>query len=156
MKEKATFAAGCFWGVEEKFRTSPGVVETKVGYTGGRAKNPTYTDVCGGGTEHAEAVELVYDKDKTDYEKLVRSFFSMHDPTTVNRQGPDVGDQYRSAVFYHTDEQKEIAERVRDELNESGSVGKIVTKIEPSSDFFDAEEYHQKYIMKKGGGVCYG
>jgi methionine-S-sulfoxide reductase len=145
----ATFAAGCFWGVEDKLSKIPGVIETRVGYTGGEVENPTYRLVCTNTTGHAEAVHVSYDTDKIDYESLVRRFFEIHNPTTLNRQGPDVGSQYRSAIFYHNDEQRQIAERVKEELNRSGKFPyPIVTEIIPAGDFYQAEEYHQKYYAK--------
>ncbi|MFP4055193.1 MAG: peptide-methionine (S)-S-oxide reductase MsrA [Phycisphaerae bacterium] len=148
-KHKATFAAGCFWGVEATFRQIPGVVATSVGYTGGHTANPTYRQVCAGGTGHAEAVEVVYDPNEVSYEDLLAMFWRMHDPTTLNRQGPDVGSQYRSAIFTHSDAQQEAAERSRDRLQESGNVrGNVVTQIEPAEEFWRAEEYHQQYYRK--------
>lgn len=145
----ATFAAGCFWGVEDKLAKIPGVIETRVGYTGGEVENPTYRMVCTNTTGHAEAVHVSYDTDKIDYEALVRRFFEIHNPTTLNRQGPDVGSQYRSAIFYQTDEQRQIAERVKEELNQSGKFPyPIVTEVVPAGDFYQAEEYHQKYYAK--------
>jgi methionine-S-sulfoxide reductase len=145
----ATFAAGCFWGVEDKLAKIPGVLETRVGYTGGEVENPTYRMVCTNQTGHAEAVRVSYDPAQINYETLVRRFFEIHNPTTLNRQGPDIGSQYRSVVFYHTDEQHRIAERVRDELNQSGKFPHpIVTEIVPADDFYEAEEYHQKYYAK--------
>jgi methionine-S-sulfoxide reductase len=145
----ATFAAGCFWGVEDKLSKIPGVIETKVGYTGGEVENPTYRMVCTNTTGHAEAVHVSYDTDKIDFKALVRRFFEIHNPTTLNRQGPDVGSQYRSAIFYHNDEQRKIAESVKEELNQSGKFPyPIVTEIIPAGDFYQAEEYHQKYYAK--------
>ena len=133
-----------------------GVLETEVGYTGGHTENPTYESVCGDGTGHAEAVRVVFDPDKISYEELVRIFFKLHDPTTMNRQGPDVGSQYRSAIFYKTEEQKEVAEKVKKELDEKKVYqGKIVTEITKATEFYKAEEYHQKYFQKNGGGVCH-
>lgn len=154
--EKAIFAAGCFWGVEDRFMKLDGVLSTKVGYTGGTYVPPNYEKVCGGGTGHAEAIEIEFDPSKISYEELTKFFWKAHDPTTVNRQGPDVGDQYRSAIFYLTEEQKEVAERVKLELtNDSSFHGPIVTEITEAGTFFDAEEYHQKYFQKQGGGgVC--
>ncbi len=145
----ATFAAGCFWGVEDKLGKIPGVTATMVGYTGGEVENPTYRMVCTNQTGHAEAVRVSYDPDQIDYETLVRRFFEIHNPTTLDRQGPDIGSQYRSAIFYHNDEQRRIAERVVTELNQSGKFPyPIVTEIVPAGDFFEAEEYHQKYYAK--------
>ena len=155
MTEKATFAAGCFWGVEELFRRTKGVINTSVGYTGGKSKNPTYEDVCTDRTGHAEAVLVEYDPKNISYDELLKIFWNNHDPTTPNRQGPDVGSQYRSAIFYHTEAQREEAERSRRELAESGRFkAPIVTEIVPATKFWKAEEYHQKYLLKKGGGSC--
>ena len=145
----ATFAAGCFWGVEDKLGKIPGVTTTLVGYTGGEVENPTYRMVCTNQTGHAEAVRVNYDSDQIDFETLVRRFFEIHNPTTLDRQGPDIGSQYRSAIFYHNEEQRQIAERVKAELNQSGKFPyPIVTEIVPAGDFFEAEEYHQKYYAK--------
>jgi len=149
MTELATFAAGCFWGVEDIFRTQPGVIETEVGYTGGHVDNVTYKQVCYETTGHAEAVNVTFDPTKTSYEQLVRTFFDLHDPTTVNRQGPDVGSQYRSAIFYHSPAQKSTAEKVIKELSASGKFSeKIVTEVVAAPVFWKAEEYHQKYFLK--------
>lgn len=150
MKTKsATFAAGCFWGVEDKLEKIPGVLKTRVGYTGGEVENPTYRMVCTNQTGHAESVHVTYDPAQIDFETLVRRFFEIHNPTTRNRQGPDVGSQYRSAIFYHNDEQRQIAEQVKEELNQSGKFPyPIVTEIVPAGDFYQAEEYHQKYYAK--------
>lgn len=147
--EKSTFAAGCFWGVEAEFRKMPGVIDTQVGYTGGHTKNPSYKDVCEGDTGHAEAVEIIFDPKKTSFETLLHFFWKMHNPTTLNRQGPDVGSQYRSAIFTHSTKQKEIAEREKEALIKSGK--KIVTEIVPAGPFYRAEEYHQRYHDKHGG-----
>lgn len=153
---EATFAGGCFWGVEYNFRKIPGVAATAVGFMGGKTKNPSYKDVCYTDTNHAEVVHLRYDPEKVSYQQLVKIFFVMHDPTTLNRQGPDVGDQYRSAVFYYTPEQKEIAEKVKKELNASGKFRRpIVTEITPASEFWKAEEYHQRYIEKNPWRSCH-
>jgi methionine-S-sulfoxide reductase len=152
--EQAIFAAGCFWGVQYYFDQVPGVTGTTVGYTGGTTENPTYEDVCSHTTGHAEAVLLEFDVDKVSYETLVRQFFRMHDPTQLNRQGPDVGDSYRSAIFYVTDDQKEMAERVMNELQPKHD-GKIVTEITLAGPFYRAEEYHQKYTEKTGRGMCH-
>ncbi len=151
---KAVFAAGCFWGVQYYFDQVPGVVKTTVGYTGGRTENPTYEQVCGHTTGYAEAVELVFDPNTVSYDTLVQHFFRMHDPTQINRQGPDVGDQYRSAIFYFGEEQQVAAERAR---NEHKMLGKapIVTQIVPAARFYEAEEYHQKYAEKTGQGMCH-
>ncbi len=148
---RATFAAGCFWGVESAFREIPGVVSTQVGYTGGYKDNPTYREVCSGRTGHAEAVDVVYDPRQVGYEKLLEVFWSIHDPTTLNRQGPDVGSQYCSAIFTHSDKQRELAAASRDAHQASDKVrGEIVTRIEPAETFWRAEEYHQQYFAKKG------
>jgi peptide-methionine (S)-S-oxide reductase len=151
--EKATFAAGCFWGVEESFYGLPGVITTRVGYTGGNLEQPNYQQVCSGSTGHAEAVELTFDPDKISYQQLLQAFWQAHDPTQFNRQGPDVGSQYRSAIFYHSDEQRRLAEDSRDALDRSGRYRRsLVTEILPASTFWEAEEYHQKYHLKNGGG----
>lgn len=156
MKERATFAAGCFWGVEELFRVTPGVLGTAVGYTGGDLPNPTYEAVCTDATGHAEAVQMEFDPEKVSYEKLLEIFFDNHNPTTMNRQGPDVGTQYRSAIFYHSDSQKTAAEKKIAELEVSGRwKSPIVTQIVPATTFYPAEEYHQKYLMKRGLNVCH-
>lgn len=148
--EIATFAAGCFWGVEDKFIKLPGVVETVVGYTGGHTKNPSYRDVCSDETGHAESVRVTFIPSLISYEDLVRAFFTFHDPTQLNRQGPDVGTQYRSVIFYHSEDQKAKAQVVKAEFDASGRFRKsIVTEIVPASEFTKAEEYHQKYIQKK-------
>ena len=154
--QMATFAAGCFWGVEEAFRKIKGVRSTMVGYTGGKFKNPTYEDVCTDNTGHAEAVQIQYDPSEASYEQLLDVFWSIHDPTTKNRQGPDMGSQYRSVICYHTSEQEAIAKKLKDELERSGRFkNKIVTEIVPASAFYKAEEYHQKYYQKRGDGSCY-
>jgi peptide methionine sulfoxide reductase msrA/msrB len=151
--EIATFAAGCFWGVEDKFSKLPGVVETVVGYTGGHTKNPSYRDVCSNETGHVESVRVTFIPSLISYKDLVRAFFTFHDPTQLNRQGPDVGTQYRSVIFYHSEDQKTKAQAVKAEFDASGRFRKnIVTEIVPSSEFTKAEEYHQKYIQKKEGG----
>jgi methionine-S-sulfoxide reductase len=150
MPEKiATFAAGCFWGVESNLRKIPGVVDAMVGYTGGEVENPTYQMVCSNQTGHAEAVQVKYDSNITHYEDLVRAFFDLHDPTTPDRQGPDVGSQYRSAIFYHDEDQRQVAEAVKEELDNSGKYHyPITTEIVPAEDFYKAEEYHQRYYAK--------
>ncbi len=153
--EKATFAAGCFWGVQEAFRTVDGVNSTLAGYTGGDYKNPTYEDVCLNKTGHAESVEIVYDPTKITYDELLDIFWSIYDPTTPNRQGPDIGSQYRSAIFYHNQQQKEAALASREKLEKSGQYeGKIVTEIVPVGVFYPAEEYHQFYDQKHGIKGC--
>ena len=151
--EKATFAAGCFWGVEASFLLVPGVTDAVSGYTGGHSEHPTYEQVCHGDTGHAEAVEITFDPEKVPYETLVRKFFALHDPTQMNRQGPDVGEQYRSVIFYHSSEQKEIAERISKELASQYFPRTIATSIEPAKNFWRAEEYHQRYAEKNPGRV---
>ena len=151
--ERATFAAGCFWGVEDAFASVPGVVSTRVGYIGGNTEHPTYHDVCSGMTGHAEAVEVTFDPGVVSYEKLLDIFWQSHDPTQLNRQGPDHGTQYRSAIFYHSSSQKLTAEDSLTRLDGSGRLrARIVTEIVPASTFWEAEEYHQKYHQKYGGG----
>jgi peptide-methionine (S)-S-oxide reductase len=152
---KATFAAGCFWHVEEAFREVKGVLATQVGYTGGAMRNPSYDDVCSGETGHAEAVEVEYDPKQVSYERLLEVFWSCHDPTQRDRQGPDVGTQYRSAIFWHSDEQKMAAMKSKERLEKSGKLSKpITTEIVKAGMFYRAEEYHQKYLMKKGKKTC--
>lgn len=147
--ETATFAGGCFWGVEYIFGQVPGVKTAEVGFMGGRTDNPTYKQVCYTDTNHAEVVQLRYDPEQISYEKLVKVFFKIHDPTTLNRQGPDVGTQYRSAIFYHNDRQKQIAEKVKTAFDASGQFKKtIVTEITPALRFWKAEDYHQDYFKK--------
>ncbi len=154
--EKAIFAAGCFWGVEEAFRKLPGIVDAAVGYTGGSTSNPSYKQVCTGATGHAEAVEIVYDPSITSYAALVDAFFAMHDPTQYNRQGPDYGTQYRSGIFTIDDEQFAVAQRLKSEQEASGRFKKpIVTVIEKAGPFWPAEEYHQRYFEKNGGHSCH-
>jgi methionine-S-sulfoxide reductase len=154
MKEEiATLAGGCFWGMEEIIRQIPGVLSTTVGYTGGTTKNPTYPEVKTGKTGHAEAIQVVFDPSKLSFEQLLAWFFRMHDPTTLNRQGNDVGSQYRSAIFYHSPAQKETAERVKSEVDRSGKWKKpVATEITPAAEFYSAEEYHQDYLVKNPGG----
>lgn len=154
--EKATFAAGCFWGVEALFKQVKGVLETTVGYTGGTTSNPTYRQVCTGITGHAEAVQIKYDPSVVSYEELLSIFWRMHDPTTPNRQGPDTGTQYRSAIFYHNEEQRKAAELSREKFDRSGVyTNRAVTQIVPASTFYAAEEYHQDYFEKQGGRACH-
>lgn len=149
--EAAVFAAGCFWGVEYAFRKIPGVLKTTVGYTGGTVKNPTYERVCSHATGHAEAVEIEFDPAKVSYEKLLETFWAIHDPTTVNRQGPDIGDQYRSAVFYNSPEQEKAAIALKEKLEKSGRFKRsIVTEIASAKEFYKAEDYHQQYFEKNG------
>lgn len=151
--EKAIFAAGCFWGVEEDFREILGVISTRVGYTGGHLDNPTYQQVCTDSTGHAEAVEITFDPDQISYAQLLEIFWHSHDPTQLNRQGPDFGTQYRSAIFYTTEEQRLIAEGSLEQQQGSGKhLRRVVTEIVPASTFWEAEAYHQKYVMKNQGG----
>jgi methionine-S-sulfoxide reductase len=154
-KEIAIFAAGCFWGVQYYFDQVPGVLETEAGYTGGHIDKPTYDQVCMHKTGHAEAVKITFDPQKVSYKTLLIQFFRMHDPTQMNRQGPDIGDNYRSAIFYQNEEQKQQAQKIINELNKSKFEGKIVTSIEPNSTFWPAEDYHQKYTEKTGHGMCH-
>ena len=150
---KATFAAGCFWCVEPSFSKIKGVTSTMVGFTGGRLENPTYEDVCTGQTGHAEAIQVEYDPSAVSYDELLEVFWGNHDPTTLNRQGPDVGEQYRSAIFFHSTEQEAAARASKEKLQNSGMYEKnIVTQIVPASQFYKAEEYHQKYYAKCGLG----
>jgi peptide-methionine (S)-S-oxide reductase len=154
--EKATFAAGCFWGVEELFRKMPGVHSTAVGYCGGTTTNPTYKQVCTDSTGHAEAVDVDFDPAQVSYEQLLDAFWSNHNPTTRDRQGPDVGSQYRSAVFYHNEAQHQAAVAMRDKLAASGKFSRpIVTQIVPAVEFYRAEDYHQQYLAKRGMGQCH-
>jgi len=155
-KDVAYFAAGCFWGVEDILKGTAGVASTSVGYTGGKTENPTYAQVCEHGTGHAETVRVVFDPKLITYNQLVTDFLKLHDPTTVNRQGPDIGDQYRSAIFYSTPEEKAEAEKAIAEYQASGKVnGKIVTSLEPFNKFYTAEEYHQDYFAKHGNTGCH-
>jgi len=154
--QKATFGAGCFWGVEAEFRQLPkGVVSTAVGYEGGTMKNPTYRDVCTDRTGHAEAVEVEYNPEEISYEELLEVFWENHDPTTLNRQGPDVGKQYRSVIFYHTPEQQAAALASKEKLEKSGRYRRpVATEIVPATSFYRAEEYHQQYLEKRGLSSC--
>jgi peptide-methionine (S)-S-oxide reductase len=153
---KATFGAGCFWGVEEEFRKIPGVAGTAVGYSGGSLENPTYKDVCADTTGHAEVVEVDYDPAAVSYEALLEVFWNNHNPTQLNRQGPDVGTQYRSAIFFHTPEQEAAARASKEALEKSRRFPRpIVTEISPARPFWRAEEYHQRYFEKRGGGSCH-
>ena len=154
--DTATFAAGCFWGVQAEFDKVKGVVKTTVGYTGGRTEHPTYQQVCTDKTGHAEAVQVVYDPDTVSYEQLLDVFWSIHDPTTKNRQGPDYGSQYRSAIFYHSSAQQATAVTSKEKLDKSGKLKRpVVTEITAAGKFWPAEEYHQKYFEKHGGGSCH-
>ncbi|GGK80886.1 peptide-methionine (S)-S-oxide reductase MsrA [Amphritea balenae] len=151
----ATFAAGCFWGVETRFSNMPGVTATAVGYMGGHIPEPSYEDVCSKTSGHAEVVQLEYDDQVVSYDALLDFFWQMHDPTTLNRQGPDIGDQYRSAIFYHDENQRIMAEQSLAILDKSGIFGNpIVTRITPATQFWRAEEYHQQYHDKNGPGGC--
>ncbi len=153
--EKATFAAGCFWGVEALFQKINGVISTRVGYIGGHTENPTYKEVCTDKTAHAEAVEIEYDPDKISYAQLLEIFWQNHDPTTLNRQGPDFGSQYRSAIFYHNQQQREEAVESKNAQESSEKINKkIVTQIVPALTFYAAEEYHQKYFEKNNIDHC--
>lgn len=152
---KATFAAGCFWGVEAEFRQVEGVTATAVGYEGGATEHPTYQDVCTGGTGHAEAVDVDFDPSRVSYDRLLDVFWENHDPTTLNRQGPDVGEQYRSAIFFHDAEQEALARASKEKLEKGGRYRRpIVTQIVPASTFWRAEDYHQQYLEKRGLASC--
>ncbi len=152
-KETATLAGGCFWGVEELFRAMPGVIDTTVGYTGGTVDDPTYNIVKTGRTGHAESIEIVFDPAQITYEAILEYFFRLHDPTTSNQQGNDVGTQYRSAIFVHSERQREIAERVMQKVQDSGKWPRpVVTEVVPATRFYSAEDYHQDYLQKNPGG----
>jgi peptide-methionine (S)-S-oxide reductase len=154
--EKATFGAGCFWGVEAAFRQVPGVVDAAVGYIGGTLENPTYQDVCTDTTGHAEVVHVTFDSARVSYQQLLDLFWEIHDPTTLNRQGPDVGRQYRSAVFFHSVEQESAARASKQKLQTSGRFERpVVTEIAPASTFYRAEDYHQRYFEKRGIAACH-
>ncbi len=156
MTQTATFAAGCFWGIEAAFRQIRGVSDAAVGYMGGHTQDPTYEDVCSKSTGHAEVVQVVYDPDIVSYESLLDAFWEMHDPTQLNRQGPDVGDQYRSAIFVHTPEQQSAAEASKQALSQSGRFDRpIATEITPAAPFHRGEEYHQQYLAKRGRDSCH-
>ena len=153
--EKATFGAGCFWGVEAAFRQVEGVVSTTVGYMGGTLRDPTYEDVCTDRTGHAEVVEVEYDPSKVAYDELLNVFWANHDPTTLNRQGPDIGTQYRSVIFFHAPQQEAAAKASKEKLQASGKYKRpVVTEIVPAADFWRAEEYHQQYLEKRGLAHC--
>lgn len=155
-REKATFAAGCFWGVEALFRQMPGVISTAVGYTGGKTDNPTYRQVCSHTTGHAEAVEVEYDPEKVSYTDLLNVFWENHDPTQLNRQGPDIGDQYRSGIYFHNEAQELAAQASKEWLSQSGRYRRpIVTEILPATTFHMAEDYHQQYLEKRGLASCH-
>ncbi len=154
-KKTASFAAGCFWGVEARFRTITGVIDAAVGYMGGETDNPGYQQVCSGNTGHAESVQLLFDDTKVSYAELLDAFFALHNPTTLDRQGPDFGSQYRSAIFWHDSEQQEEADKKITELNVSGKwQDPVVTQLVEAGKFWRAEEYHQRYLEKNGGGHC--
>jgi peptide-methionine (S)-S-oxide reductase len=153
VEKKATFGAGCFWGVEAAFRQLDGVTQTRVGYSGGHTDNPTYEDVCSHTTGHAEVVEVTYDPERVSYEELLDVFWRKHDPTQLNRQGWDIGDQYRSAIFFHDPEQQEAAARSKAEEQTRHS-REVVTQIEPAETFYEAEDYHQQYLEKRGRSTC--
>jgi len=153
MEKKATFGAGCFWGVEAAFRRTEGVTATRVGYAGGGVENPTYEQVCSDATGHAEVVEVTYDDEKVPYEQLLAIFWAEHDPTQLNRQGPDIGSQYRSVVFTHDDEQRAAAEASRERV-QAGLSRPVVTQIEDAPPFWEAEDYHQRYLEKRGLAHC--
>ena len=156
MNEKATFGAGCFWGVEAAFRRLPGVVSTQVGYAGGQTKNPSYEEVCTDTTGHAEVVQVEFDPAQTSYEQLLEVFWQAHDPTQLNRQGPDFGKQYRTVIFFHSPEQEKVARESKARLEASGKFRRpVVTQIEPAREFWRAEEYHQQYLEKRGMGACH-
>jgi peptide-methionine (S)-S-oxide reductase len=154
MTQKATFAAGCFWGVEAAFRRIPGVTATRVGYTGGHAEDPSYYDVCSDTTGHAEAVEVEFDPEQVPYEELLAVFWANHDPTTPNRQGPDVGSQYRSAIFFHSPEQQEAALKTKAAV-QAALPAPVVTEVVPAQTFYEAEDYHQQYFEKQGRTSCH-
>ncbi len=154
--EKAMFGAGCFWGVEEAFRTMDGVKDTKVGYSGGATENPTYEQVCTDRTGHAEVIYIEFDPAVVSYEQLLDKFFTIHDPTQLNRQGPDVGKQYRTAVFFYSPEQEKSAREKIEQLGKSGKFrAPIATEVTPAAKFYPAEEYHQRYLQKRGVNVCH-
>jgi peptide-methionine (S)-S-oxide reductase len=154
--KKATFGGGCFWGVEAAFRAVPGVTATQVGYMGGSLKNPTYKDVCTDRTGHAEVVEVTFDSGRVSYDDLLNVFWKIHDPTQVNRQGPDVGTQYRSVIFFHSPEQEAAAKASKERLEKSGAYPRpIATQIVPATEFWRAEEYHQQYLEKRGLASCH-
>jgi len=156
MSEIATFAAGCFWGIEAKFRMIPGVTDAVVGYSGGHTANPTYKDVCTDQTGHAEVVQVTFDPAVISYEKLVEAFWHMHDPTQLNRQGPDYGTQYRSAIFFHSPEQEATAKKSKAALEASGKFRRpIATEITAAGTFYRAEDYHQRYLEKRGAASCH-
>ena len=155
-KQTASFAAGCFWGVEARFRETSGVIDAVSGYMGGHIDNPTYKQVCAGDTGHAEAVQVTFDDQQVSYRDLLDVFFDMHNPTTLNRQGPDFGSQYRSAIFWHSEEQRDAAQEIIREVDASGAwPNPVVTQVAEAGEFWRAEEYHQRYFEKNGGGFCH-
>jgi len=156
MQEIATFGAGCFWGIEAAFRRVPGVLDAAVGYSGGRTENPSYQDVCTDTTGHAEVVQVTFDPEKLSYDQLLDVFWTVHDPTQVNRQGPDYGKQYRTAIFFHSPEQEAAAKKSKQALEASGKLRRpIATEITPAAPFWRAEEYHQRYLEKRGAASCH-
>jgi len=156
MQEIATFGAGCFWGIEAAFRRVPGVLDATVGYSGGRTENPSYQDVCTDATGHAEVVQVTFDPAKLSYEQLLDVFWTIHDPTQVNRQGPDYGKQYRTAIFFHSPEQEAAAKKSKQALEASGKLRRpVATEITPAGAFWRAEEYHQRYLEKRGAASCH-
>jgi peptide-methionine (S)-S-oxide reductase len=156
MQEIATFGAGCFWGIEAAFRRLPGVLDAAVGYSGGRTENPTYQDVCTDTTGHAEVVQVTFDSEKLSYEQLLDAFWTIHDPTQVNRQGPDYGKQYRTAIFFHSPEQEAVAKKSKQALDASGKLRRpVATEITAAGPFWRAEEYHQRYLEKRGAASCH-
>jgi peptide-methionine (S)-S-oxide reductase len=156
MQELATFGAGCFWGIEAAFRRVPGVLDAMVGYSGGHTQNPNYREVCTDTTGHAEVVQVTFDPEKVSYDQLLDVFWTIHDPTQVNRQGPDYGAQYRTAIFFHSPEQEAKAERAKQALEASGKLRRpIATEITPAGPFWRAEEYHQRYLEKRGAASCH-
>ncbi len=156
MQEIATFGAGCFWGIEAAFRKVPGVLDAAVGYSGGKTENPTYRDVCTDTTGHAEVVQVTFDPEKLSYDQLLDVFWTIHDPTQVNRQGPDYGKQYRTAIFFHSPEQEAAAKKSKQGLEASGKLRRpVATEITPAGTFWRAEEYHQRYLEKRGAASCH-
>ena len=156
MQEIATFGAGCFWGIEAAFRRVPGVLDAAVGYSGGRTENPTYQDVCTDTTGHAEVVQVTFDPEKLSYDQLLNAFWTIHDPTQVNRQGPDYGKQYRTAIFFHSPEQEAAAKKSKQALEASGKLRRpVATEITAAGPFWRAEEYHQRYLEKRGAASCH-
>jgi peptide-methionine (S)-S-oxide reductase len=151
----ATFGAGCFWGIEATFRRIEGVIDTAVGYAGGHTDNPTYAEICSHGSGHAEVVQIEYDPARVSYEEILDTFWNSHDPTQLNRQGPDIGDQYRSVIFFHTSEQEAAANTSKENLDASGTFGRpIATVVEAAPTFWRAEDYHQRYLEKRGQAAC--